>query len=548
LSYLVNRTSRTLLVPLGVFIAYMLVITGVQHLTNAAYSSFGLYPDEPSHYGSSLLVHDYLKSGFRQAPLRFAIDYYVSYPFFAVGYWPPVFYAIGGLWMLVFDVGRQSALLLTAVFGALIGVTIFQIVRQWCGNLAAVLWGGVFLLLRGVIEGSSMFMVDLPVTLFSFWALLALIRFSRTPDRLGPAVLFAIFASLTVLTKYSGAFICGLPLLLLVVARANRLWAKPYFWLQPVLIGVLCAPWILFTHKLSGVGLPPQADPIHESLQRALYAFSSALAVALGAVLSIAALISIVFLFARRVRTPEMYIYAATPICLIAFLMCTLVGDESRYFLPALPPVILLIARAVSELRTLGRRYRFAAVTVPALLVLFELRGLAMAPRYPVNTLQTVADYIVSRPQYKNNLILLPPGLELPFIAEVAMRDSHRPSYVLLRPTKILSEAGWFGIHHVNYESPEALQQTFVDNPVDLIIVNRCSTVYAAALDQLIKDMVRQFPTYWQREALLHSSCHSAGCPEWEIYASAQKTSGRDNSVFRQRTLKTLRYWDSPKR
>ncbi|MDQ6666127.1 MAG: hypothetical protein M3Z23_17235, partial [Acidobacteriota bacterium] len=148
-----------LLVPCGLFIFYFVLITGSQYFTGAANSSFGLYPDEPAHFGASVLVHDYLISGFHQSPLRFAVDYYASYPFFAIGYWPPAFYAIGGFWMLIFGVGHQSAFALTAVVGALIAVTIFGVARKWSGDWGAALWGLVFVLVPGAVESCSMFMV-----------------------------------------------------------------------------------------------------------------------------------------------------------------------------------------------------------------------------------------------------------------------------------------------------------------------------------------------------------------------------------------------------
>ncbi len=553
---MVNQTTRMrVLVFVAVSTFYILLATASQYLTGAAYASFGLYPDESSHYVSSVLVHDYLISGFHKSPLHFAVDYYVSYPFFAIGYWPPAFYAIGGLWMLIFGLGHHSALLLTAVMAALIGATIFQIVRQWCSTWVALVWGAIVLFVPSVIEGSSMFMVDIPITLFSFWALVELIRFSQAPDRPGHAMMFAFLGALTILTKYSGAFVCALPFALLVIDRTSRLWRKPWFWLQPVSIVVLCAPWILFTHKLSSAGLPPEADHAHQkTIVKALIGYPSGLAVLLGPVLCIAALISIVFLILRHVRTLEVCMYAAAPLCVVLFLMVSPVGAEPRYFLPAVPPLIVLIARAAAELKTVSRPYQLVGIAAAAVFVIAELfSGIALTPRYAPDTVGPVADYIVSKPQMKGKLILLPPGVEGPLIAEVIRRDSDRPSYVLLRPTKILSEAGWFGIKHVNYNTPEELQKTFFDNPIDFIVVKRSSTVAASldkravVLDQLIKDTVGQFPEYWHREAVLQTSCYSEGCPQWEIYASAQNPSGRDSSVFRQRTLKRLKYWNSPK-
>lgn len=76
------------------------------------------YPDEPSHFVGAVLVRDWLVSGRWFAPLEFARNYYDHYPFFAVGYWPPLFSIVTGLWLLVAGVGRLQALLIPAVFAA----------------------------------------------------------------------------------------------------------------------------------------------------------------------------------------------------------------------------------------------------------------------------------------------------------------------------------------------------------------------------------------------------------------------------------------------
>ena len=65
-------------------------------------AEFGGYPDEPAHYVTGLMIHDYIAGWFPATPLRFAENYYLHYPKVAFGHWPPVFHFLQAIWMLLF--------------------------------------------------------------------------------------------------------------------------------------------------------------------------------------------------------------------------------------------------------------------------------------------------------------------------------------------------------------------------------------------------------------------------------------------------------------
>ncbi len=90
----------------------------LQILSGAYRAEFAGYPDESAHYVTSLMVRDFIAGGNYTNPVQFADDYYAHYPKVALGHWPPLFYAFGGLWMLIFSASRQSVLLGMAVFTA----------------------------------------------------------------------------------------------------------------------------------------------------------------------------------------------------------------------------------------------------------------------------------------------------------------------------------------------------------------------------------------------------------------------------------------------
>src|SRR5579864_1999865 len=90
----------------AVVLGYWILVAAFQYFSGSANAAFGGYPDEPSHYLSGLMVRDYLVSHWPAQPLAYAANYYTHLPFIAVGYWPPLFYGLEGIWMTVFGYQR----------------------------------------------------------------------------------------------------------------------------------------------------------------------------------------------------------------------------------------------------------------------------------------------------------------------------------------------------------------------------------------------------------------------------------------------------------
>jgi len=527
------------LVVLGVFAAYFLCVLLLQRVTGAATASFGQQEtDEPSHFLASVLIRDYLTSGLHERPIAYATSYYAHFPYFAIGYWPPAFYAMAALWMLVFGVSHGSALLLTATITAVIATLVFSVARRWGPAAVGFLWGALFLMTPEVVSASTMFMLDLPVTLFSFCALLALIRFSQNPDRVMNAVLFGGFATLTILTKYSGAFVCLLPIALIVATRRWKLFAKPTLWLQGAIVIAICGPWMFFTRRLMNVGLPSAPDPVHATLFSALQSFSALLVYDEGAAITVAAVLAIVILSLRRRWTPEVFLYVASPVCLIAFLLPTSVSNEPRYLLPAIPAVIALAAAGLStgsRAKTPGAR--IASWAVPAILLAAGAATCAAQfPHYTPDRLTKLARYIAAQPHWRGNSILLPATVEGPTIAAIAIEDRSRPSYVLVRPGKVMGDGDWFGVARIGFHSREELQAALQRESVNTIIVDRQAPA-DSKLDALIRDAVDNHPAQWRRVAAIQ--------PGWEIYQEpAMRQAAGGSSCFQLKTLSRLKNWN----
>src|ERR1700691_305765 len=113
--------------------AFLLLCLFVQGSTGAWNASFDSYPDEAGHFVGAVMARDYLASGFSSNPIDFAGQYYQHYPFFGVGYWPPLFYVLTGLWFLATGVGRFQALLVSAGAAAGMAWMLYTLVRKRAG-------------------------------------------------------------------------------------------------------------------------------------------------------------------------------------------------------------------------------------------------------------------------------------------------------------------------------------------------------------------------------------------------------------------------------
>src|SRR5271155_4519375 len=214
-------------------VVYFGLLVWMQRYLGAPPAEFGgnEFPDEASHYVSGLMLHDYLTKGLPQWPLRYAARYYVHIPYFAIGYWPPMFYVAESVWMICFGTTRGEVLLLTALVSALLATLLFMTVRKTVGGTAAFGFGLLFLLSPVVQQSSNAIMTDLPVALGTFAAILALARYLDS-ERIGYSVLFGVLASCTILTKSSGLILGALPLAAALLTGKIHLLKRFSFWVM----------------------------------------------------------------------------------------------------------------------------------------------------------------------------------------------------------------------------------------------------------------------------------------------------------------------------
>jgi hypothetical protein len=474
---------------------YTLTIQLYQRVQGAPMAAFGGYPDESSHYISGLLVRDYLMSGSAMSPLRYAANYYIHVPFFAVGYWPPLFYTAEGLWMILFGFSRPAVLVFIALIAAGSATLLFACLRGKFGNMPAFGAGLLFLFSPIVLWSSGLVMTDLLVTFFSFAATLAFARYLDS-GRILPMLAFSVLAAATILTKSSGAFLAIVPPAAVLISSKLGLLRRFSFWLGLVVVVVLCAPWFLLTRSLIGRGFQKYQKP---GLIDTIGQLGSGL---LQNVVWIVPFIVIGIWCLSRGPRPMPSIAAVClvqPIAVVLFLMVAPVGNEARYLTPALPPLIVLAMygmHAIADLAapTQKRLVMTAGIALGAGLLLAVAAH--RLHQLPADSLRPMAEFVIARGYHS---VLIPADAEGPAIAEISEREPDRLARFLVRSGKLLARTDWTGAEYrALYETKEGIQGLFDELPLDAVIIQMNPRDDAAEHERLLRDMVQAFPNRWR--------------------------------------------------
>jgi len=491
----------------------------LQGLSGSWSAGFLGYPDEPAHFVGAVMVRDWLVSGRWLAPLEFARNYYNHYPYFALGYWPPLFSALTGLWMLVAGVGRAQALLVPTLFAAGSGWLVFKLVRRGTGAAAGVCAGALYLSLPAVRQWMGAVMADHMSTFLCIAAALCLLRYLERP-LLRNGILWAVCCGFAILSKYSAAYTVALPFLAILLLRRFELLKKPSFLAQPVIVALMVGPWALWTRKLAFYGLP--AEPQALTLKRVASFPIETFQIFPPALMAVVILGLIATLIRPRVWRNDAVVLSLLFAGNLAFLISSPVGPERRYLLA--PAAVLLVAAFAGWSKALawippGRRWARAVPICAAMLTIAfvgsQFRHLARMPQDPIAEVVALA---VKGPVRAAQRVLVPPNLEGPVIAEFVSQSRHRPDRYLLRPNKLLAHENWFGgDYSSNFVTAEEMMEFFRRNPVDLIIWNERPEAALRPHERIMREMLRRYPLAW-RAALSLSSDGGPASFSWTVY------------------------------
>ena len=420
----------------ALFAGFLLLVSLVQHQAGAPGAAFGGFPDECAHYIGGLAVHDYLAHGLGQNPIAFMREYHLRLPFFALGVWPPFFYVLEGVWMAIAGAQRASVLWMIAVSAAGLAALLFGMVRRKFGFWMGAAAGTAFLLIPVVQWSGCLVMVDLTCSVLALGAIIFFARFVEQ-GRWYDSAIFGVLAGLSLLTKNSTYFLALVPPMVVAGSRRWDLLRRKAFWLAPLIVAVLYAPWLVISRPFLLLGIHGLQLPGFWGIQRDYAAVLwRQMSFFLPAGIAGAALL---LRSRQKMSAQAMCMLATLPAVSIGIYLARVVVQDRLLMVPYC--AVLFLA---AELFGLFRVSLRAAAMLVAVVV-FGYIGWMDFPRPPRNDIHAAVTYIQARDGESPGSVLLPSGSEGPWMAEFAGTEPHRPQRIMLRPTKMLGTEDWNG-------------------------------------------------------------------------------------------------------
>lgn len=498
-----EKTASTFVASFGVYAAFAFLL----QLSAGAYQAeFSGYPDEAAHFTTGLMLRDYLAQGLPGNPIHFAENYYLHYPKVAIGHWPPLFHILEALWLVVFPVSRVSVMLLMAVYSAVAAALTARWVAPQYGRVAGFATGALFIALPLVQEQTSMVMAEGLLAILAFAAAEAYSRY-LSGGGWRPALGFAIFSSLAVLTKGNGWALLLLPFFAVLFAQRFRWFLRWDFWAPLATILLLCAPWQIMTAHLVQQGWTGRSGPAY--FFAAMVYFARELWVGLNPVVFLLAVAGVcAMLFRRGGASARAASMAALFASFYLFHGLTPVGLEIRQLLPAIPALLTFVPAGAVFVAGLLRERGFSLLARPAAIgvvagLFFAGETFAITPVTSYG-FEQAAQFLNGRSDLKNEVVVVSSEASGEGIAitETEMLES-RPGRYLLRANKLLARADWSGKHY----EPVFTSAAAVRNELDLLPAN------ALVIDFTPGERPRRH----QRQLLEMLASHP---PEWRLAGS----------------------------
>lgn len=503
-----HRLRMLELLAVGFFIS--IVTIGLQIKATAYTAEFS--DDSASHYISGLMIHDFIRSGAFGSPVEYLKRFHSHYPLVGIGHWPPLYYLIEAMWMLLFSTGRSSLLVLSAFFTVLTAMATYAFATPRLGRPAGLFAAVAFVATSLVQKGTSYLMLDVPVTFFCFVSMIAYVGYLES-GKARYSALFGVLAAAAMMVKGNAGALALLPLFVILFGRRWDLLSKWSFWLPLPIVGALVGPWYFVTYKLAAPGfrytfginyfITATADNGHILLG------------VLGPLGLIAAIIGLLAVIVRRGRAnPSGSALVATAALFASvwtFQSVVPAAIQDRYLAPALPPVLMLAAWgswvvcdwAVKRMPTewtMRRRAPLVNGLGVAALALSCLPGAATIERKPhLGLIAAAAEVWAHRPEANPAVLVVAKGLvEASAIAELAMDDPHRPSLFVIRGSRLLGAGGYNNSdYEPRFRTPDQAMAALDSYAVPLVLFQEDPSSLAWAHIRQVEEARRIDPGRW---------------------------------------------------
>ena len=489
--------TRTVFRASAPFAIFWVVAIIYQSLAGAYQDDF-YYDDTAPHFVTGVMVADYLRTSFGRDPVAYAEQFYLRSPKVAFGRWPPLFHLLQGAVYFVCGASKATALVLVAAIPAAIAAQIFSRSSRLYGAGIALLAVLVFASFALVREHSLLVMSDLLTVLFSTMAAFAIADF-LTNRRSRHLLLAATWTFLALLTKETAIHVLlFVPAAVAVVDGRKILRDWRYVAFAVALIALGGGFLVFRLHSGLGIHGYQNAGQLLSAmthLDNSRKVFGSFFGVAPPVVFVLAA--CAVVAAVRRQASAEVNIHVRLWTtwlgAIVLFFLTSPAPPASRYFMPALIPLTMLVA---DLLHTMHSRMssRVAAWVVPSVVtaaVIFtapEMAWRGMRGYAPVARSISIAQDVVT-------LISSDAGGEGAFICERLIADRDQRG-IVLRGSKVLASSDWRGTDYQLLKRTIAEMHAYLcDVPVHYIALDTHPGEFDATPDrELLQKTLEEFP------------------------------------------------------
>jgi hypothetical protein len=473
-----------------IIVAAMVLV--LHHLSGSAGAELGSHPDEAAHFVTGLMVRDYLASGGHGSPMAFGSEYYKHYPKIGLGNWPPLFYVVQAAWTVVFPATVRSVLYLMALLGVAVEMKLAWWLWREFGWMEAVAGAVMLVGLPLMQEYSNMVMAEMLSALLMFAAVGFFARWLEGAP-CSAVMNFGVLAGLAIMNKGTGLALVFVPPIAILMTGRWDLLKRGTLWLAALVAGVIAGPWT-WHFRNAGKGGWEEANPSVHFTQMAVGYYAWQMVVALGWMIGGLALIGAVSLFLPKTRKPAISVCSlALVLGVWIFQSLTPVGREARHLAPAMPALMVLAFTGVHAV-TAGRP-SLRPVFCGAMLAIYFICPLFFKATNPLpgygslgnsarlspfripmkewSGFESIVDAVLANDPNIPVLVASDARGEGMFIAELAERDVHRPSFTVLRASKLLATSTWSGSGYESfYQTPEQVRAAIAKSGAGYVVTD----------------------------------------------------------------------------
>ncbi|MBF0380477.1 MAG: glycosyltransferase family 39 protein [Magnetococcales bacterium] len=426
------------------------------------------YPDAGHLMLDGVFIADYIRDLFSNGysnPMEYAIRYFGQYPALSIGYKPPLWPAIQGLFILFFGVEpwvMRLALLLLAYFAA---IAMYRTVERGSGPFVAWAATSLTMSIPYLVQWGWYAMTELPAVVFLLSAGWPFSRYIES-RRISDVVYTVILLAAAVWCKQTAAVgAIWMLIAVILILGVKETFKRREIWAAIVAYSALILPVIILTYEFGKKNLAQSLGKKGASYvefvapQKNMFKHIDALLThQLSAVFATVAIIGILLALWRLYRGVEekeknsIIIYLS--LIIATYLFFTLIyGSNPRYSIFWLPAFGFFAGYLLSQLRSFFTP-KYAGVAVGILLSFNVLQSFAMLPREVVG-MPAAASYIVQNS--KSPMVMIDSYINAHFIYAMRQKDPKRQFWVI-RSDKVLS------ISDIN---PTANNVTTLANSID---------------------------------------------------------------------------------